>query len=51
MRRYAGLGKDLTVAGVADRIEIWDTETWNQVAAEADEYYAEIEEALSEDGI
>ncbi|MFV9672259.1 MAG: division/cell wall cluster transcriptional repressor MraZ [Acidimicrobiia bacterium] len=51
LRRYAGLGKDLTVAGIADRIEIWDTETWNQVAAEADEYYAEIEEALSEDGI
>ncbi len=51
LRRYAGLGKDLTVAGIADHIEIWDTETWNQVAAEADEYYAEIEEALSEDGI
>ena len=51
LRRYAELGKDLTVVGVADRIEVWDTETWQQVQAEADEYYAEIEEALSEDGI
>ncbi len=51
LRRYAELGKDLTVVGVADRIEVWDTETWQQVQAEADEYYAEIEEAMSEDGI
>ena len=50
-RRYAGLGKDVTVVGVAERIEIWDTETWNTVAAEADEYYAGIEEVLSEGGI
>ena len=50
-RRYAGLGKDVTVVGVAERIEIWDTETWNTVAAEADEYYAGIEEVLGEGGI
>jgi MraZ protein len=51
LRRYAGLGKDLMVVGIADHIEVWNTETWQQVEAEADEYYAEIEEALSEDGI
>jgi DNA-binding transcriptional regulator/RsmH inhibitor MraZ len=39
------------VVGVADHIEVWATDTWHTVAAEADEYYAEIEEALSEDGI
>ncbi len=51
LRLYAGLGKDVTVVGVSDRVEIWDTETWNSVAAEADEYYAGIEEVLSEEGI
>jgi len=51
LRTYAGLEKDLTVVGVANHIEIWDTETWLTVVAEADEYYAEIEEAVSEDGI
>ena len=51
LRRYAGLEKDLAVVGVADRIEVWDAETWRSVASEADEYYAEIEEVLSEDGI
>ena len=51
LRSYAGLEKDLTVVGVADRIEIWDSETWQRMSAEADEYYADIEEALSEHGI
>jgi MraZ protein len=51
LRRYAGLEKDLTVVGVADRIEVWAADTWRTVAEEADAYYSEIEEALSEDGI
>ena len=51
LRHYAGLGKDVTVVGVSDRVEIWDTKTWHLVAAEADEYYAGIEEVLSEEGI
>lgn len=51
LRMYAGLSKDVTVVGVADRVEIWDTATWETVAAEADEYYAGIEEVLSEEGI
>ena len=48
---YAGLDKDLTVVGVAERIEIWDTGTWTQVTADADTKYADIDEALSEHGI
>ena len=51
LRSYAGLEKDLTVVGVADHIEVWSTETWQSVAAEADEYYAGIEEVLSGEGI
>ena len=51
LRRYAGLEKDLAVVGVADRIEVWATDVWQTVAAEADAYYAEIEEALPEEGI
>jgi len=51
LRSYAGLTKDVTVVGVADHIEIWDTATWSTVATEADDYYADIQEVLSEDGI
>jgi len=51
LRKYASLEKDLTVVGVADHIEIWAADVWEEVGAEADEYYAGIEEVLSEDGI
>ena len=51
LRAFAGLSKDVTVAGVADHLEIWDTATWSRMSAEADDYYADIEEALGEHGI
>ena len=41
LRSYAGLGRDLTVIGAGDRVEIWDTEAWNA-------YYDEQESAFSE---
>ena len=50
LRRFASLNKDVTVVGVAERIEVWATEVWEGVQAEADEYYAGIEEALSAEG-
>ena len=28
MRQYAGLDSDVTVAGVIDRVELWDPERW-----------------------
>jgi DNA-binding transcriptional regulator/RsmH inhibitor MraZ len=49
-RRFAGLEKDVTVVGVAERIELWAPPAWESVAAEADVYYAGIEEVLSDAG-
>jgi len=51
LRVYAGLAKDVTVVGVADHVEIWDSATWENVASEADDYYSAIEEVLTEGGI
>ena len=51
LRQYAGLTKDVTVVGVADHIEIWDTETWHGIAAVADDYFADIQEVLSGEGV
>jgi MraZ protein len=51
LRVYAGLEKDVTVVGVADHVQVWATPSWNDYAAEADEYYAGIEEVLSGEGI
>lgn len=51
LRSYAALEKDLVVVGVAERIEIWNSERWSEVSAEADNVYANIEEAFSDYGI
>jgi MraZ protein len=51
LRAYASLDKEATVVGVADRVEIWSTESWIRLSAEADEYYSAIEESLSGQGI
>ena len=44
---YAGLNRDITVAGVDDRLEIWDTEEWNRYVAGADESFADIIEEFA----
>ena len=44
---YAGLSRDITVAGVDDRLEIWDTEEWNRYVAGADESFADIIEEFA----
>ena len=51
LRSYAGLEKDVTVVGVADHVQLWSSTAWAEYAAEADEYYAGIEEVLSGEGI
>lgn len=40
LRDYAGLDRELTVIGVGDRAEIWDSQTWNN-------YYQERESAFA----
>ena len=51
LREYAGLEREVTVIGVEERAEIWDSAAWNQYDEEADDFYSNIEEALSEFGI
>ncbi len=47
LREYAGLQKDIVLAGVLSRIEIWDRDRWQNVNTyedmdEAAEYMAEL---------
>ena len=51
LRKYAGLEKKVMVVGVAERIEVWDEKTWQNITAGADEAYAAIDEPLSNEGI
>ena len=47
LAQYAGLGKDVTVTGVDDRLEIWDTQEWDRYVSGADDSFAEIVEEFA----
>lgn len=51
LREYAGLKKQATVAGLYNRIEIWDSEAWKQYKSKTESQSDEIAEKLSELGI
>ena len=47
LSRYAGLRRDVTVTGVDDRLEIWDTEEWDRYVSGADDSFMEIVEEFA----
>jgi MraZ protein len=51
LSQYAGLKKKAVVAGLFDRLEIWDEETWEKYKAGAEKESAEIAETLGEMGV
>lgn len=51
LRQYAGLGKKAIIAGVYNRMEIWDETAWQQYKAKTESNSNEIAEKLSELGI
>ncbi|MBI2034022.1 MAG: division/cell wall cluster transcriptional repressor MraZ [Candidatus Liptonbacteria bacterium] len=51
LRKYAGLKKEVVVAGLYNRAEIWDAEKWNQYKQKTESASDEIAEKLGELGI
>jgi MraZ protein len=51
LRKYAGLKKDTTVAGLYNRIEIWDRAAWNVYKTKTESSSEQIAEQLGELGI
>jgi MraZ protein len=51
LKDYAGLKKDVTVAGLFDRLEIWDKDKWNSYKAKAEKNSDEIAEQLGKLGV
>jgi MraZ protein len=51
LRSYAGLSKDVVVAGLYNRMEIWDEDTWRAYATKTEEQGNAIAERLSGLGV
>lgn len=46
LRSFAQLGKNVVVAGVQDRLEIWDESEWERYTKDAEQHSEEIAEAI-----
>ncbi|HPN96568.1 MAG TPA: division/cell wall cluster transcriptional repressor MraZ [Candidatus Moranbacteria bacterium] len=51
LRSYAGIGKNAIVAGVYNRLEIWDEKKWNEYKKNAEKNSDEIAEQLGKLGV
>lgn len=51
LRSFAGLNKKAIVAGLYDRLEIWDETAWNKYKIGTEKESAQIAEALGELGV
>ncbi|MEK7110404.1 MAG: division/cell wall cluster transcriptional repressor MraZ, partial [Patescibacteria group bacterium] len=51
LRKYAGLAKETVVAGLYNRIEVWDAATWERYKQKTESASEEIAERLGELGI
>lgn len=49
--QYARISKDVLIIGVSTRIEVWDVNTWDEIAKTSIEDYERIAEELVEKGI
>jgi MraZ protein len=51
LRQYAGVKKKTVIAGLYNRLEIWDEEVWNKYKAGTEKNSGDIAEALGELGV
>lgn len=46
LRAYAGLGREVVVAGVSDHVEVWDRRSWEALEEQVNGEYEQIAEDL-----
>jgi len=51
LRKFAILKKKIVIAGLYDRLEIWDEAVWNKYKASTEKKSSDIAEALGELGV
>jgi MraZ protein len=47
LKEYAGIDRDVVVAGVNDHLEIWDRATWRRELAESEGRTRDVAERLA----
>jgi MraZ protein len=51
LRRYADLKKEIVIAGLMNRMEVWDSESWKEYKRKTESASDEIAEKMGELGI
>ena len=51
LRKYAGMGKNVIIAGLYNRLEIWDKEKWETYKTATEKSSGDIAEQLGELGV
>ncbi len=51
LRKFGGISKKVVMAGLYNRIEVWDEQTWNQYKVSTEKESTSIAEALGELGV
>jgi MraZ protein len=51
LKEYAGLGKNVVIAGLFNRLEIWDEKRWQDYKKNAEKNTDEIAEQLGKLGV
>jgi len=51
LKKYAGLKKNITIAGLYNRLEIWDEKKWNNYKSKTEKNADEIAEQLGKLGV
>jgi MraZ protein len=51
LKEYAGLGKEVVVCGLSNRLEIWDAKAWEQYRQKAEKEIGDLGAKLGELGI
>lgn len=46
LREYAGLARECTVIGAGSRLEVWDTNAWNDYLAQTEDAFSEQSEEV-----